>query len=163
MLVVGHQELIVCVGFPASGKSTLSKRYLVPAGYAHVNRDTLKTQDKCVKAASDALSNGKSVVIDNTNPSKETRASYIVLAKKAKVPVRCFLFDIKEELAHHLNYYRERLTNGEEKHVPRIGYNIYKKKFEPPTMAEGFAEIRSIKFVANFANKAEEELFNQKA
>jgi len=48
---------------PASGKSSLCKKYLVPAGYVRVNRDELGTAEKCVKVADQALSEGKSVVI----------------------------------------------------------------------------------------------------
>jgi bifunctional polynucleotide phosphatase/kinase len=36
---------------------------MVPAGYTHVNRDTLKTPQKCLKAAEEALADGKSVVV----------------------------------------------------------------------------------------------------
>lgn len=51
------------------GKSTFARKYFVPAGYVHVNQDTLKTKDKCLKVAREAVESGKSVVIDNTNPS----------------------------------------------------------------------------------------------
>ena len=32
-------------------------------GYVHVNQDTLKTRDKCVKAVQEALREGKSCVV----------------------------------------------------------------------------------------------------
>jgi adenylate kinase family enzyme len=41
--------MVVMIGPPASGKSTFSKKYFTPYGYVHINRDTLKTQDKCLK------------------------------------------------------------------------------------------------------------------
>jgi bifunctional polynucleotide phosphatase/kinase len=37
------------IGPPASGKSTFTKKYLVPHKYVHINRDTLQTQEKCLK------------------------------------------------------------------------------------------------------------------
>ena len=144
------QEVIVFVGFPASGKSTFCKRHLIPRGYVWINRDTLKTQDNCMKLARSTLSDGKSVVVDNTNPSKDARKAYIDIAKKAGVPVRCFRFDTDEKLAVHLNYFRERITNGTSPHVPTIGYSTYKKKFEEPVLAEGFDDIVHVKFIANF-------------
>lgn len=61
------------VEFLFSGKSTFARRHFLPHGYAHVNQDTLKTKEKCVKATIEALTNGKSVVVDNTNPSAEVR------------------------------------------------------------------------------------------
>ncbi len=36
-----------------------------------------------MQAAEDALAGGKSVVVDNTNPSKAVRADYIDIAKDA--------------------------------------------------------------------------------
>ena len=47
-----------------------------PQGYVWVNRDTLKTAAKCLKVAREALADGKSVVIDNTNPSGVARQEY---------------------------------------------------------------------------------------
>ena len=78
-------------------------------------RDTLKTKEKCVKAAAESLSAGHSVVVDNTNPSAEVRALYVALARKNSPPlsVRCFHFVTAEEVAKHLNYFREvRITNA---------------------------------------------------
>jgi len=158
-LASSQQEMIIFVGFPASGKSTLAKKYLVPKGYVHVNRDTMGTQAKCLKATREGLTSLKSVVIDNTNPSSDTRADYIALAAEFSVPVRCFRFEITEDLAKHLNYYRERLTNGEIHHVPRIGYAVYKKKLEEPQLREGFTEIRKIHFVPHFNSEEEKKLF----
>ncbi len=40
------QELVICVGCPASGKSRFTKTFFVSKGYARVNRDTLKTKEK---------------------------------------------------------------------------------------------------------------------
>ena len=48
-MVIKEQELIIMVGPPASGKSTFAKNFLIPFNYIHVNRDTLQTQDKCLK------------------------------------------------------------------------------------------------------------------
>lgn len=62
-LTTSGQEIVLFVGFPASGKSTLARKYMVPAGYVHVNRDTLKTKEKCLKVASAAVNDGKSVVV----------------------------------------------------------------------------------------------------
>ncbi|KAH3743143.1 DNA 3'phosphatase [Pelomyxa schiedti] len=152
-------EMILFVGFPASGKSTFAKTHLIPKNYVHVNRDTLSTQPKCLKAAKDALSSGSSVVIDNTNPSKANRAPYIKLAKDLGVPVRCFRFDTEEELAKHLNSFREQITQGKSAHVPRVGYAVFKKAFQEPTLSEGFSEIRHINFVANFASPEHRAVF----
>lgn len=155
------QEIVVCVGFPASGKSTFSMKYLVPKGYARVNRDTLKTPAKCLQAAKAALDDGKSVVIDNTNGSVAKRAEWINLADKYGIPVRCFYFDTNEQLAKHLNEFREKITNGEQKHVPKVGYNMYKKDFAEPKKSEGFSEVVTIKFVREHPDEEHEKAFEE--
>ena len=65
------------------------------------------------------------------------------------------------ELAHHLNYVRQIQTKGTVRRIPDVGYNVYKKKFQPPTKAEQFSEVIQIDFVPEFDNKADEELFKQ--
>src|SRR5262249_4770419 len=50
--------------------------------YIHVNLDTLKTKSKCFKAVEEALESGKSVIIDNTNPSAAARLEFTEIAKE---------------------------------------------------------------------------------
>lgn len=154
-------EMVIMVGAPATGKSTFRKRYLEPHGYVAVNRDTMGTMQKCLKAATEALKSGKSVVADNTNPSVAGRKEFIDCAKNNGVPCRCFVMDTPIELAHHLNYFRQTQTKGEVRRIPDVGYNVYKKNFEAPTKAEGFSEILTISFDPKFDNKKDEELFKQ--
>lgn len=152
-------EMIINVGFPASGKSTFSKTYLEPKNYVIVNRDELKTQDKCIKVCTDSLRAKKSVVIDNTNPSKESRQSYISIAKKLGIPVRCFHYQTSKELAEHMNMFRQTQSAGKIRRVPAIGYNLFKSKFEAPDVAEGFTEVKKIDFIPNFKTEKDKELF----
>ena len=72
--------MILFVGSPASGKSTFWKTHLPT--YTRVNRDTLKTREKCLKVAEEAMAKGENVVIDNTNPAAKDRKDFIDLAKK---------------------------------------------------------------------------------
>jgi len=155
-------EMIIMIGLPASGKSTFTQKYLVPNGYTRVNRDTLGTAAKCIKVAQEALSEGVSVVIDNTNGIPEKRAEFISLAKKMRVPVRCFYFTTSRELAAHLNYVRVRETGGKIKRIPEVAYNNYLKYFQPPSTSEGYSEIIKIEFVPDFRGDVEfERMFKQ--
>eukprot|EP00300_Choanocystis_sp_HF-7_P015246 c18987_g1_i5.p1 GENE.c18987_g1_i5~~c18987_g1_i5.p1 ORF type:complete len:432 (+),score=108.96 c18987_g1_i5:42-1298(+) len=79
------QELIVMVGRPGSGKSSFTKKFLEAKGYVRVNRDTLKTEAKCKAAVVSALEEGKSVVVDNTNPGPDKRAVFTKLAGKVRL------------------------------------------------------------------------------
>jgi len=161
-LVKKEQEVVLFIGCPASGKSTFAKKHFVPNGYIHVNQDTLKTKEKCLKAAREAIENGKSVVIDNTNPGSDTRALYIGAAKEAGISVRAFVFNTDVALAHHLNFYREKITKGAVRRVPDVGYNQFKSKFKEPSTKEGIAEITKIEWSPDFASEQHKKLFLQR-
>lgn len=62
-------EIVLLVGPPASGKSTLCDTFF--SDYIRINQDTLKTIAKCIKAATTSLKSGNSVIVDNTNGNKE--------------------------------------------------------------------------------------------
>ncbi|KAJ1971080.1 DNA kinase/phosphatase Pnk1, partial [Dimargaris xerosporica] len=146
------QEVVVIVGYPASGKSSLAKMQFAKAGYVYVNQDTLKTRTKCVKVCGEALRDGKSVVIDNTNPDRATRKLYIQEAQKVKCPVRCIHYNVGEDVARHNNFYRaygrldyhdfivQNARTSEAsapRTVPDVAYYTYASRFEEPTTDEG--------------------------
>ena len=65
------------------------------AGYAVVSNDALGGRDKSL-AALRQIVNGESrskqsVVVDNTHVDVEARRKFIEVAKKAGLPVRCFV------------------------------------------------------------------------
>lgn len=70
---IAQSELLVMVGPPASGKSTISLQLSNQHGYVIVNQDILKTWQKCFEHASELLDLKKRVIIDNTNRDLETR------------------------------------------------------------------------------------------
>ena len=135
------QEMIISVGYPASGKTTFAERYFVPYGYIRVNRDILKTHQKCIRICKEALKVGKSVVIDNTNAPENKRKEWIEIAKEFKVKIRCFHFIMDEKLAMKMNEFREENSNGVLKKVPKIVFQIYQSKFIEPKKEEGFDDL----------------------
>eukprot|EP00494_Astrolonche_serrata_P034630 UN34899 len=84
------QELVLFVGIPGSGKTYCYENYFKPYKYIHINRDTLKTMDKCKKMCKEVLDKGLSAVIDNTNYNKNSRRPYIREAKSRNIDIRCF-------------------------------------------------------------------------
>jgi bifunctional polynucleotide phosphatase/kinase len=144
-LVSDKPEVIVCVGYPASGKSSFVKRYL--SKYTYINQDTLKTKEKCVLACKKALDRHESVVIDNTNMEASTRSIYVTLAHEAHVPVRCFDFGNNEELCQHNNQYRA-IHKTEEKRpvISSMVFRLMKNRYQTPTKKERFDEIKKINF-----------------
>ncbi|XP_069039165.1 bifunctional polynucleotide phosphatase/kinase [Lepisosteus oculatus] len=156
------QEVIVAVGYPASGKSTFFQSRLVPQGYAYVNRDTLGSWQHCVSACESALRQGRHVAVDNTNPDPESRKRYIDVAQRAGVPCRCFLFTASLEQAKHNNRIREMNPSGNtHATVNDMVFNSYKSKFVAPTLSEGFSEILQVHFVPNFPDEQSEALYKQ--
>lgn len=154
-----RQELILLVGPPASGKSSLYQRVFQPAGYVHVSRDILGTQPKCHRAVVDAFDAGKSVVVDNTSPSLAGRLEYISLAQSRSIPVRCLRFIVDLPLAHHLNAFRAKTSDRPK--VPAIGFNMYKSHFAEPCLEEGFQDILPITFIPQFSSEEEKSNFLQ--
>uniref|UniRef100_A0A8C6WTQ2 Polynucleotide kinase 3'-phosphatase n=1 Tax=Neogobius melanostomus TaxID=47308 RepID=A0A8C6WTQ2_9GOBI len=161
-LISDKTEVIVAVGFPASGKSTFFHTHIIPKGYVYVNRDMVGSWQKCVAACERALKEGHSVAVDNTNPDPESRKRYLDVAKAAGVPSRCFQFTATLHQAKHNNRFRE-MAPSDTKHakVPDMVFHSYKKHFVAPTLSEGFVEILQIHFVPDFKDSQSEVLFRQ--
>jgi bifunctional polynucleotide phosphatase/kinase len=156
----GTVELVLFVGSPGSGKSTIYNRYMPE--YTHVNNDLMKTKEKCMKATKEALSKGQSVVVDNQNHTREVRARYTAIAKSLGVQMRAFVFKTPKEVCIHNN--NQRKINSHHKHfskaVPKIPIHSYFKQLEEPKVSEGFNEIVEIDFVPDyFSNKQAEEMY----
>ncbi len=135
-----NKDLIIMIGFPGSGKSTFINKYL--ANYEIISLDNEKTISKCLKLLNKYMEEGKNIVIDNTNPSKDSRKKFIDIAIKNKYNTRCFKMLTTENHSMHNNYYRYLYKN--QKFVPTLVYNMYKKKYEEPELSEGFYEILDI-------------------
>ena len=130
---VSHQEMVIMVGYPGSGKSTVAAKLGQddPLRYIVIDGDLVKTVPKMLSMAKAALQDGKSVVFDATNGTKERRAKYIELAKEFNIHVRCIHVATSMEEAVARNNARPK-----EKGVPMIAYYTYRKRFEEPTADE---------------------------
>ncbi|XP_026283681.1 uncharacterized protein F21D5.5 [Frankliniella occidentalis] len=153
-----NQELLLLVGFPGSGKSFLCREYLLPAGYSHVNRDTLGSWQKCVSATKAALEAGKSVVVDNTNPDPESRVRFVEVASKLKIPCRCAIVGDSITRARHNNKFRELIGEIHDP-ISEMIMNSHKSKYKEPQLSEGYEEIIRINFKPKFRTKEHEHLY----
>jgi predicted kinase len=122
------RAVVIMVGFPGSGKSTVAKNLEMTI----ISGDELKTAPKMIKAAEAVIKTapGQSIVFDATNATKARRAEYIAFAKKHGRPVRCIHVATPIEVSMERN-------KGREKPVPNIALYLYRKKFEQPTEDEG--------------------------
>lgn len=155
-LVSQKQEVVIMVGGPGSGKSHVATKHL--KDYQHINRDKLGSWQKCVVAMENALSIGKSVVIDNTNPDVLSRKRFIEIAQNKNIPVRCFLMTTSADHAKHNNRFRE-LTDSTHTIVKDVIIYSYVKNFVPPTIDEGFEEIIKINFIPQFDSDKDRQLY----
>jgi bifunctional polynucleotide phosphatase/kinase len=137
-----NREMIIMVGCPASGKSTISEFLKNKFNYIIINQDTMKTIEKCFKNATLEMSRNNSIIIDATNPSIEKRKKWIDLAKKHKYNVRIILMNTSVELSRHNNLYRSYVTDR--KIVPCIAYNIYKSKYVYPETEMENGDVKEI-------------------
>ncbi|CAI2350531.1 unnamed protein product [Caenorhabditis sp. 36 PRJEB53466] len=151
-------EIVVMVGFPGSGKSTVAKMFADEHKYKLVSRDNLGSWEKCVATTRQHLRSGHSVVVDNTSPDVESRKRYVDVAKELSVPCRCFVMQCSLEHAQHNIRFRK-LTNENALDVPTMALRIHKSKFVEPTEQEGFEQIVKVNFRPRFEQKEHEKLY----
>lgn len=140
------KEMIIMVGYPASGKSYFTTEYVEKAGYTRINQDTLKTKKKCLDKALECLNKGESIVIDNLNHTVSNRGEYIKLAQRFGYNISAYVMTTSFEVSQHNNLYRCWKTNGVSEPVPCIVYNMFRKNYEEPTTIEGINNIVKLDF-----------------
>jgi bifunctional polynucleotide phosphatase/kinase len=129
------KHLVIMVGSPASGKSYYSQE-LESKGFLRINKDTMKTDKVIEKTFNDGIKNSLNIVIDNTNPTKESRAKMISVAKKASYFVTIVWMNFPISVVEYLDNYRIAKYKNQEFHVPIVGMRVYYKKLEKPTKQE---------------------------
>jgi len=134
-------RIVFMIGPPASGKSSFS-RHPVFGEYVVVNKDTLKTELKCIKKIKEAVEAGKNIIVDNTNPSAEGRQKYLYLVDNRYVKIAVY-FKIPNIHAMHNAHYRQ-LTDPSAKHIPAVVYHTYSSRLDEPTTPSEFDEIIQI-------------------
>ncbi|KAE9406991.1 PNK3P-domain-containing protein [Gymnopus androsaceus JB14] len=150
-----QQEVVIFVGYPGLGKSAICQRYFTPVGYKRINQDTLGSRRKCLAAVEEALKEGVSCVIDNTNRDRQTRKYYVDLAEEVEHSYKMFsvhwilwsLLGIIIYIARII--FRKTVESREEKReiVPFLAYTSFRNDYEEPDSSEGFSEIKKVNWV----------------
>jgi bifunctional polynucleotide phosphatase/kinase len=142
------REILLLIGPPASGKTTLAKTLF--SNYKYINQDELKTLNNCKKEVITFINKNKNknkdIIIDNTNRNIKTRKIWIEIAKKNNFQIRCIDINIPKEFSIHINTYRKLIK---QQYVPDIAIHSFYKNYELPKIEEGFIEIISIPFLIN--------------
>ena len=133
-----NKHLVVMMGAPASGKSTLAKWY-EEQGYVRLNRDTM-TPHTMSKAFDAALLLHTNVVLDNTNATVAHRLTWIHPAKVRGYHVTVVWIDLPKPVVMHFNAYRLEM-DASATMVPDVAIHSYFAKRETPTAAEGYDEL----------------------
>lgn len=126
---------VIFIGLQASGKSYfyLSNFY---KSHLRLNMDMLKKRHRESILFNACLESKQSVVIDNTNPTKEDREKYISGFKNHRFEVVGYYF------ASCLSECLERNASREGKErVPDVGLKDTYNKLELPEYPEGFDEL----------------------
>jgi predicted kinase len=134
-----EMECVLLIGVPAAGKTTFYRERFADT-HDHVSRDLLPHTRHPARIQKqrlvDALSNGRSVVVDDTNASIAVRAPLIALARACGAVVTGYYFPT--DAADALR--RNRARRGRAR-VPDVAIFTIRKQLEPPSPDEGFDRI----------------------
>ena len=131
---------MIFVGLQGSGKTTCYHNNFA-ATHVHVSKDLMKNvRNRDLRQREQihkALTEGRSVVVDNTNPTPAVRAPLIELGRALGARVIAQYFPVEVKVAVE----RNRLREGKAR-VPDVAIYVTSKKIVPPSMEEGFDEVR---------------------
>src|SRR6516165_5334369 len=129
-------ELIILIGLQGSGKSTFYRQRFADT-HVLVSKDLLRNSKKPARRQRQlieaALQAGRSLVIDNTNPTREVREELVRLGRQHGAKVLGYYFEpqVKQSLV------RNALRDGRAR-VPEVAIFATMKKLVRPSYEEGF-------------------------
>ncbi len=124
------------VGLQGSGKSTFYRQRFA-ATHALVSRDLFRNNPRPARRQRElvaaALREGRSVVVDNTNPTPADRAAVLEIAREHGAATACYYFgrDIRAAIARNA-------TREGKARVPVVGILSTAKRLVAPSPGEGF-------------------------
>jgi len=133
-ILTSKKTLIIMVGSPGSGKTSLSQRMGLIYNMVVINGDTLKNKKKQIDVCKQSihLDDSMGIIIDNTNPHESTRKEWM-----ERVPddwdKRILYIDIPKPVTFHLTNYRH--FHGY-KRIPSVVIHTYYKRLEEPSDEE---------------------------
>lgn len=135
------KRAIILIGIQASGKSTYYHR-MWEDEYVHINLDTLHTRNKERLLLEECLLEGRSFVVDNTNPTAADREKYISAAREHGYQVDGYFF--QSVIADCMD--RNRTRQGKAC-VPDKAIACTSNRLELPSYQEGFDHLYYVRIV----------------
>ncbi len=132
-----NPEIIIMVGYPGSGKTTIAEIICKNDKYIHIAGDIYKTPTKMIKASQEYIKNRLSIVFDATHSSIKKRKLFIDLGNNYNYDITCINMTTSFDMSYKRNKQR-----SDDKQVPKIAYYVYRKHYEEPTESEGFKLIK---------------------
>ncbi|MGX1134452.1 putative kinase [Streptomyces glaucescens] len=138
-------DLAVLVGLQASGKSTFYRRRL-SGRYALVSKDLFprgarNKQQRQMRLVAEALAAGRSVAVDNTNPSPEEWTPLVEAARVHGATATAYWFP--PDLTGSLR--RNAAREGRDR-VPDIGVLATQRRLREPSPDDGFDAVLEVRF-----------------
>ncbi len=142
-------ELAIFTGLQASGKTTFYRRCLA-ATHEHISKDRMRAvrhkgqrQTQLIEAA---LRAGRSVAVDNTNPTVEDRAELLRLGRAHGAEIVGYYFESSVAESRKRNSQR----TGRER-VPDVAIYATAKRLVPPSPLEGFDRLYIVRMTSDGA------------
>lgn len=161
---------MIC-GYPASGKSTITREIVENTGANILNRDSIGGSiNDLLPLLEQHLKDKKSVVLDNLFPTIDSRKPFIELCKKYNTKISCYVMGTSIEDAQFNAVQRainilgkfptpEEIKKAKHPNIfpPAVLFK-YKKEYQKPEITEGFSSVFYAKFErhhdSSFTNKA---------
>lgn len=141
-------HFVIFIGLQASGKSTFYRTHFA-ATHALVSKDLFRNNKNPARRQAQliemALQAGRSVVVDNTNPTVEERADLIQMGNIYGAEIIGYYFQSQVSKCLERNQQRSGKAL-----VPDVGIYATLKKLTLPDYAEGFHKLFYVCIAENF-------------
>lgn len=136
-------QLVLFCGIQATGKSTFYQQRFFHT-HVRLSLDLLRTRHREQRLLQVCLETQMRCVVDNTNPTRAERATYLGPAKAAGFEVVGYFF--QSIAAESLWRNKQRPA---ERQVPDQGIRATRNRLEMPTRAEGFDKLYFVRTLGN--------------
>ena len=126
------------IGIQGSGKSEFCRQYL--PNITRINLDTLKTRNNENRLITECHNRGCDYVVDNTNPTREERARYIIPAQAEGYRIVGYFMQSRLQECIQRNNRREGKAR-----VPAKAIAMTSNRLELPSLSEGFDALYFVK------------------